>query len=175
MSDRRDWYELCSEATPYPVESNSRQPLISHKQRYVAKYGISKRKYSTKIDCEMINRVYLFSSTKSMIKRKKKKVGRTPISIYEKPRSFQFACCGINGSSNYGTSWWRLQEVGRRELVVPLSCCTLNNVNQTDSFLNPEPANLTLCQALNPAEHQYARHTTVRIINEDVVKRVRKK
>lgn len=71
-----------------------------------------------------------------------------------------FACCGINGSSNYGTSWWRLQEVGRRELVVPLSCCTLNNVNQTDSFLNPEPANLTFCQALNPAEHQYARHTT---------------
>lgn len=70
-----------------------------------------------------------------------------------------FACCGINGSSNYGTSWWRLQEVGRRELVVPLSCCTLNNANQTDSFLNPEPANLTLCQALNPAEHQYARHT----------------
>ncbi|XP_018353522.1 PREDICTED: uncharacterized protein LOC108755165 [Trachymyrmex septentrionalis] len=70
-----------------------------------------------------------------------------------------FACCGINGSSNYGTSWWRLQEVGRRELVVPLSCCTLNNANETSSFLNPEPANLTLCQALNPAEHQYARHT----------------
>ncbi|XP_012215906.1 CD151 antigen [Linepithema humile] len=69
-----------------------------------------------------------------------------------------FACCGINGSSNYGTSWWRLQEVGRRELVVPLSCCTLNNANETDSFLNPEPANLTFCQALNPAEHQYARH-----------------
>ena len=85
----------------------------------------------------------------------------TPFDV--KPRgSFQFACCGINGSSNYGTSWWRLQEVGRRELVVPLSCCTLTNVNQTDSFLNPEPANLTLCQALNPAEHQYARHTTVR-------------
>ncbi|KAF7407704.1 hypothetical protein HZH66_002241 [Vespula vulgaris] len=71
-----------------------------------------------------------------------------------------FSCCGINGSNNYGTSWWRLQEVGRRELVVPLSCCTLNNANETDSFLNPEPANLTLCQALNPAEHQYARHTT---------------
>ncbi|XP_026669391.1 CD82 antigen-like isoform X1 [Ceratina calcarata] len=70
-----------------------------------------------------------------------------------------FGCCGINGSSNYGTSWWRLQEVGRRELVVPLSCCALNNANQTDSFLNPEPANLTLCQTLNPAEHQYARHT----------------
>ncbi|KAL2725674.1 Tetraspanin-11 [Vespula squamosa] len=71
-----------------------------------------------------------------------------------------FSCCGINGSNNYGTSWWRLQEVGRRELVVPLTCCTLNNANETDSFLNPEPANLTLCQALNPAEHQYARHTT---------------
>lgn len=125
----------------------------------------------------LINRVYLFSSTKSMIKRKKKKNSMHTHfqSMKNLPRSFQFACCGINGSSNYGTSWWRLQEVGRRELVVPLSCCTLNNVNQTDSFLNPEPANLTFCQALNPAEHQYARHTTVRIINEDVVKRVRKK
>lgn len=44
---------------------------------------------------------------------------------------------------------------------MPLSCCTLNNANETDSFLNPEPANLTFCQALNPAEHQYARHTVV--------------
>ncbi|XP_012255719.1 CD82 antigen-like [Athalia rosae] len=70
-----------------------------------------------------------------------------------------FSCCGINGSSNYGTSWWRLQEVGRRDLVVPLSCCTLNNTLQFDSFLNPEPTNLTLCQTLNPAEHQHARHT----------------
>ncbi|KYN03967.1 hypothetical protein ALC62_05175, partial [Cyphomyrmex costatus] len=72
-----------------------------------------------------------------------------------------FACCGINGSSNYGTSWWRLREVGRRELVVPLSCCILNNTNEMGSFLNPQPANLTLCQVLNPAEHQYARHTMV--------------
>jgi len=78
--------------------------------------------------------------------------------------SFQFACCGINGSSNYGTSWWRLQEVGRRELVVPFSCCILNNANETDSFLNPIPDNLTLCQTLNPAEHQYARHTEVDIV-----------
>lgn len=69
-----------------------------------------------------------------------------------------FSCCGINGSSNYGTSWWRLQEVGRRELVVPLTCCTLNNVSVIDAFLNPEPSNLTLCQALNPAEHLRARH-----------------
>lgn len=83
---------------------------------------------------------------------------RTSVSFWH---HLQFACCGINGSSNYGTSWWRLQEVGRRELVVPLSCCTLNNANETGSFLNPEPANLTLCQALNPAEHQYARHITV--------------
>ncbi|XP_012279594.1 tetraspanin-17 [Orussus abietinus] len=71
-----------------------------------------------------------------------------------------FACCGINGSNNYGTSWWRLQEVGRRELVVPLSCCLLNNTYEVESFLNPQPMNLTLCQALNPAEHQQARHTT---------------
>ncbi|XP_033217935.1 tetraspanin-17-like [Belonocnema kinseyi] len=71
-----------------------------------------------------------------------------------------FSCCGINGSSNYGTSWWRLQEVGRRELVVPLTCCTLNNTIEKDAFLNPEPSNLTLCQDLNPAQHQHARHAT---------------
>lgn len=59
--------------------------------------------------------------------------------------------------------------------MVPLSCCTLNNANETDSFLNPEPANLTLCQALNPAEHQYARHTTVGIHNEEVIKQDERK
>ncbi|XP_063989247.1 tetraspanin-11-like [Diachasmimorpha longicaudata] len=71
-----------------------------------------------------------------------------------------FSCCGINGSSNYGTSWWRLQEVGRRDLVVPLTCCTLNNTQSPDAFLNPQPAHLRLCQTLNPLEHQRARHTT---------------
>ncbi|XP_046748183.1 CD82 antigen [Diprion similis] len=70
-----------------------------------------------------------------------------------------FSCCGINGSSNYGTSWWRLQEIGRRDLVVPLTCCMLNNTLQSEAFLNPEPTNLTLCETLNPAEHQKARHT----------------
>ncbi|XP_018394144.1 PREDICTED: tetraspanin-15-like, partial [Cyphomyrmex costatus] len=80
-----------------------------------------------------------------------------------------FACCGINGSSNYGTSWWRLREVGRRELVVPLSCCILNNTNEMGSFLNPQPANLTLCQVLNPAEHQYARHTMTEMVRESSV------
>ncbi|OXU29298.1 hypothetical protein TSAR_008744 [Trichomalopsis sarcophagae] len=71
-----------------------------------------------------------------------------------------FSCCGINSSSNYGTSWWRLQELGRRELVVPLSCCFLNNSFDPDGFLNPEPRNLTLCQSLNPVEHQHARHSS---------------
>ncbi|XP_014233082.1 CD82 antigen-like [Trichogramma pretiosum] len=70
-----------------------------------------------------------------------------------------FSCCGINGSNNYGTSWWRLQELGRRELVVPLSCCKLNNTLEPEAFLNPQPQNLSLCQSLNPAEHQLARHT----------------
>ncbi|XP_011495333.1 PREDICTED: tetraspanin-9-like [Ceratosolen solmsi marchali] len=70
-----------------------------------------------------------------------------------------FSCCGINGSSNYGTSWWRVQELGRRELIVPLSCCFLNNSYDPDAFLNPEPRNLSLCQALNPTQHQQARHT----------------
>ncbi|XP_014210476.1 CD151 antigen-like [Copidosoma floridanum] len=70
-----------------------------------------------------------------------------------------FSCCGINGSNNYGSSWWRLQESSRRDFVVPLSCCILNNAHEQDGFLNPEPRNLSLCQALNPAEHQQARHS----------------
>ncbi|XP_008560915.1 tetraspanin-11 [Microplitis demolitor] len=70
-----------------------------------------------------------------------------------------FSCCGINGSNNYGTSWWRLQEVGRRDLVVPLTCCLLNNTNDIDSFLNPIVSDLNTCQTLNPAKHQFARHT----------------
>ncbi|XP_044012439.1 tetraspanin-11-like [Aphidius gifuensis] len=70
-----------------------------------------------------------------------------------------FSCCGINGSYNYGISWWRLQEVSRRELIVPLTCCTLNNTGAIDAFLNPEPKNLTLCQTRNPEENQRARHS----------------
>ena len=34
---------------------------------------------------------------------------------------------------------------------------------EKDTFLNPEPFNLTLCQTLNPAEHQQARHAAVTI------------
>ncbi|CAD6245149.1 GSCOCG00013552001-RA-CDS, partial [Cotesia congregata] len=71
-----------------------------------------------------------------------------------------FSCCGINGSNNYGTSWWRLQEVGRRNLVVPLTCCLLNNTNNFDAFLNPVVKDLETCQTLNPVKHQRARHTT---------------
>ncbi|XP_034946633.1 CD82 antigen-like [Chelonus insularis] len=69
-----------------------------------------------------------------------------------------YSCCGINGSNNYGTSWWRLQEIGRRDLIVPLTCCVLNSTG-SDSFLNPVAKDLEACQALNPARHQHARHT----------------
>ncbi|GLH08830.1 Tetraspanin [Gryllus bimaculatus] len=57
-------------------------------------------------------------------------------------------CCGINNAQDYGTSWWHLKELGQRDLQVPLSCCLTNKtIDNPRAFLDPQPANITLCQA----------------------------
>ncbi|CAH1175866.1 unnamed protein product [Phaedon cochleariae] len=70
-----------------------------------------------------------------------------------------FNCCGIESANEYDTSLWQLQALGP-SLAVPLSCCKLLNVNQTKSYLNPEPVSHNLCQALEKNRHEGFRHTT---------------
>ncbi|KAJ8941449.1 hypothetical protein NQ318_016889, partial [Aromia moschata] len=69
-----------------------------------------------------------------------------------------FNCCGIESANEYDTSLWRLQALGP-SLAVPLTCCTLENGNQSRAYLNPEPINSNLCQALERNRHEGYRHT----------------
>ncbi|KAK3917207.1 CD82 antigen [Frankliniella fusca] len=68
------------------------------------------------------------------------------------------ACCGVTAGSDYHTSWWRLRELGQRDLLVPLSCCQLDNARDPDGFLDPRPSNLSLCQALQQDTVRPQRH-----------------
>ncbi|KAL7012074.1 hypothetical protein ACKWTF_014616 [Chironomus riparius] len=67
-------------------------------------------------------------------------------------------CCAINDSINYDTSLWRLQKLGRDDLSVPLTCCKLMNKFEENSYLDPVPVNMTLCQSIQPQDFQKARH-----------------
>ncbi|KAF2881390.1 hypothetical protein ILUMI_24788 [Ignelater luminosus] len=69
-----------------------------------------------------------------------------------------FNCCGIVTANEYDTSLWRLQALGPNKLAVPLTCCVLENIDQAKAYLNPNPLNSTLCQALEPMRHEGLRH-----------------
>ncbi|XP_030763836.1 tetraspanin-11 [Sitophilus oryzae] len=68
-----------------------------------------------------------------------------------------FRCCGVNSANEYDTSLWRLQALGK-PLAIPLTCCILQNVNETGAYLNPAAVNLSLCQALEKNRHDGYRH-----------------
>ncbi|KAJ1525997.1 hypothetical protein ONE63_009176 [Megalurothrips usitatus] len=67
-------------------------------------------------------------------------------------------CCGVSAGSDYHASWWRLRELGQRDLLVPLSCCDLDNAREPDGFLDPRPANLSQCQSLQQDAARPYRH-----------------
>lgn len=60
-------------------------------------------------------------------------------------------------ADEYDTSLWRLQALGP-SLSIPLTCCKLENLNQSKAYLNPTPINITLCQALERNRHEGFRH-----------------
>lgn len=51
---------------------------------------------------------------------------------------------------NYDMSLWQLHRLGPRDLIVPLTCCVPAEL--TSSYLDPKPANESICQELLP-EH----------------------
>lgn len=71
----------------------------------------------------------------------------------------------MSGGADYHASWWRLRELGQRDLLVPLSCCELDNAGDADGFLDPRPSNLTLCQSLQHEAARPHRHMEVRTPN----------
>ncbi|KAH8354074.1 hypothetical protein KR084_004737 [Drosophila pseudotakahashii] len=71
----------------------------------------------------------------------------------------QFGCCGMRSSLDYDTSLWRLQGYGQRNWPVPLSCCVLGNAAQPMAFLDPKPANESMCQSLERLSYERERNT----------------
>lgn len=66
-----------------------------------------------------------------------------------------------SGSDYDGSKWWRREQESHHELRVPRSCCFLNNTDDENAFLDPQPINSTLCQAKNNGRYQYGRHVKV--------------
>jgi len=84
------------------------------------------------------------------------------ISDISKNVFLKFRCCGVLGGSDFEASWWRMQELGSREMLVPLTCCHLANAPGDErAFLDPLPHNNTVCQAPNPAENKAERFQKV--------------
>ncbi|KAH8379004.1 hypothetical protein KR009_002578 [Drosophila setifemur] len=71
----------------------------------------------------------------------------------------RFGCCGMKSSLDYDTSLWRLQNYGQRNWPVPLSCCVLKNAPQPLAYLDPKPANESLCQSLERSSYERERFT----------------
>ncbi|EDW41409.1 tetraspanin-15 [Drosophila sechellia] len=71
----------------------------------------------------------------------------------------RFGCCGMRSSLDYDTSLWRLQGYGQRNWPVPLSCCVLQNADHSMAYLDPKPANESMCQSLERLSYERERHT----------------
>ena len=69
-----------------------------------------------------------------------------------------WSCCGIVGPEDYNTSLWRREEREDGGLVVPLSCCILN---QPQSYLSPVPKHLGKCQNVSSPAVAPTRHLEV--------------
>lgn len=59
----------------------------------------------------------------------------------------KYECCGIEGSFDYERSVWRLQRLGGLDAVVARTCCRLQNSSDDLAYINPRPANETMCQS----------------------------
>ncbi|XP_020816011.1 uncharacterized protein LOC110190045 [Drosophila serrata] len=70
-----------------------------------------------------------------------------------------FGCCGMRSSLDYDTSLWRLQSYGQRSWSVPLSCCVLENTPNPLAYLDPKPANESLCQSIERLSYERERHS----------------
>ncbi|XP_065367530.1 uncharacterized protein Tsp68C [Calliphora vicina] len=86
--------------------------------------------------------------------------GREQFTIAMDLAQAKFGCCAMNSDINYDTSMWKLQGYGQRDWVVPLTCCILENPADRQSYLDPKPANETLCQSLEKKDYNQYRFTT---------------
>ena len=75
---------------------------------------------------------------------------------------FQFKCCGIVNDDDYNQSHWRKEALGGDDLIYPLTCCSLQNANNFEAFLNPMVKNQDKCMSPDIRLHGQHRHTQVK-------------
>ncbi|XP_065206397.1 leukocyte surface antigen CD53 [Planococcus citri] len=66
-------------------------------------------------------------------------------------------CCGVSSGKDYLSSIWHAEKLAAPNLTVPISCCHLDQ-NQTKSFLDPVPLDITTCQQPESEKIHTARH-----------------
>lgn len=60
---------------------------------------------------------------------------------------YRFNCCGVESEADYEKSSWRSDRLGGNELIVPWTCCPLDeSASDYPPFMNPLPLNKTACQ-----------------------------
>lgn len=70
----------------------------------------------------------------------------------------RFQCCGITGESDYENSFWKKQSLGGEDLIFPLTCCALSNLEDAESYLNPMPRHKENCMSITPRINRIERH-----------------
>lgn len=69
---------------------------------------------------------------------------------------YQLSCCGVEGPSDWQTSFWKKNQ--SKNAPVPKTCCVLTNTNVS----NPQPKNETLCyeeaKGMNSTSEAYLHH-----------------
>ena len=83
-----------------------------------------------------------------------------PTPVFKGMEYFQYQCCGLEDWEEYKISTWRKERLGG-DLLVPLTCCSLDNYSLKNAHLNPVPKNRTLCQSEDPTNYETARNTMV--------------
>ena len=81
--------------------------------------------------------------------------------IFDELMVFQFKCCGIVNDDDYNQSHWRKEALGGEDLIYPLTCCSLENANNFEAFLNPMVKNQDKCMSPDVRLHGQHRHTQV--------------
>jgi hypothetical protein len=59
----------------------------------------------------------------------------------------KFNCCGVGGDADFERSTWRSTKLGGDELIVPKTCCPLDEESSDyPPYMNPVPLNNEACQ-----------------------------
>ncbi|XP_053206364.1 CD151 antigen-like [Panonychus citri] len=67
----------------------------------------------------------------------------------------KYECCGIGGPEDYRLSVWRNQSVGGQGNTLVKTCCTLINMKEKHSYINPRPIDYEKCKSNFPDTYRH--------------------